>query len=232
MPFIDARQCNAKAKSTGIQCKNPAIVGNAKCRLHGGKSLKGADSPSLKTGKYSKHMPTSLLSIYNGIQDEPTYQDINEYIKITDTFIRADLEKLEDAPDSAKTWKELRGQVDNLIAAFNDEQYGRCHVAIMNIDKLIDDREAYHKAVAEIRTNLAEQRKNHAAIANIEYKGESVATASDMLTFVSIVLNLVKSNVSSPKEQQTIYDAITTIIAPKRNDSQLVAIAESVNATN
>lgn len=226
------RVCDGTNKRTGKPCRARAVNGGSKCYHHGGASLRGAESPSFKTGKYVKHMPTSLLSIYQDIQDEPTYQDINEYIKITDTFIRSDLEKLDDAPDSAKTWKDLRGQVDNLIAAFNNEKYGDCHVAIMKIDKLIDDREAYHKAVAEIRTNLAEQRKNHTAIASIEYKGESVATASDMLTFVSIVLNLISSHVSNKSEQQIIYDAINTIIAPEiDNTPTTIRIAESVERT-
>ncbi len=33
-----APRCNAKAKSTGMQCQAPAMRGKSKCRLHGGKS--------------------------------------------------------------------------------------------------------------------------------------------------------------------------------------------------
>ena len=40
----NAPRCNAKAKSTGKQCQAPAVRGNAKCRLHGGKST-GARTP-------------------------------------------------------------------------------------------------------------------------------------------------------------------------------------------
>ncbi len=37
-------RCNAKAKSTGKQCRAPAMRGKVKCRLHGGKST-GARTP-------------------------------------------------------------------------------------------------------------------------------------------------------------------------------------------
>ncbi len=35
---ITCRQCNAKSKRTGIQCRAPAAKGKSKCRFHGGAS--------------------------------------------------------------------------------------------------------------------------------------------------------------------------------------------------
>ena len=35
---ITCRQCNAKSKRTGIQCRAPATKGKTKCRFHGGAS--------------------------------------------------------------------------------------------------------------------------------------------------------------------------------------------------
>lgn len=35
---ISCRQCNAKSKRTGIQCRAPASKGKTKCRFHGGAS--------------------------------------------------------------------------------------------------------------------------------------------------------------------------------------------------
>ena len=35
---ITCRQCNAKSKRTGIQCRAPAAKGKTKCRFHGGAS--------------------------------------------------------------------------------------------------------------------------------------------------------------------------------------------------
>lgn len=57
----NASRCNAKAKSTGQQCRAPAMRGKLKCRLHGGKStgaktvegLKRCRRANWKHGNYS-----------------------------------------------------------------------------------------------------------------------------------------------------------------------------------
>ena len=50
-----ARQCHAKAKGTGEQCRNPAAYGMPVCRFHGarrpGTIKRGKDHPQYKTGK-------------------------------------------------------------------------------------------------------------------------------------------------------------------------------------
>lgn len=53
-------QCKAKAKSTGEQCKLPSEPGFEVCRFHGGKSPRGVDHPSFKTGLYSQYLPGSI----------------------------------------------------------------------------------------------------------------------------------------------------------------------------
>ena len=47
------RTCGAKTRSGG-RCKNLAMHPAGRCRMHGGKSLRGLASPRYKHGKYSK----------------------------------------------------------------------------------------------------------------------------------------------------------------------------------
>jgi len=46
-------RCDALARTTGKPCKKPAMA-NGRCRNHGGKSLKGKNSPSYKHGMRTK----------------------------------------------------------------------------------------------------------------------------------------------------------------------------------
>lgn len=48
-------QCSARSKQSGERCKKDAVAGTTVCHIHGGKSLKGADSPAFKTGQYSRY---------------------------------------------------------------------------------------------------------------------------------------------------------------------------------
>ncbi len=43
---------------------------NKRCRIHGGKSLAGAESPTLKTGRYSRYLRDSLKEKLSDVQDD------------------------------------------------------------------------------------------------------------------------------------------------------------------
>ena len=47
------KTCGARTRS-GAPCKNLALYPAGRCRMHGGKSLRGLASPRYKHGKYSK----------------------------------------------------------------------------------------------------------------------------------------------------------------------------------
>ena len=52
---IECRQCSAKSKRTGVQCKAPAIKGKTKCKTHGGKST-GPRTPEGKARIAAAHL--------------------------------------------------------------------------------------------------------------------------------------------------------------------------------
>ena len=60
--------CDAKTRS-GKPCKAKPMA-NGKCRMHGGKTPKGADSPNLTHGRYSKYLRQSLQEKLTDIRDE------------------------------------------------------------------------------------------------------------------------------------------------------------------
>jgi hypothetical protein len=51
---IRCRQCSAKSKRTGVQCRAPAIKGKTKCKTHGGKST-GPRTPEGKARIAAAH---------------------------------------------------------------------------------------------------------------------------------------------------------------------------------
>lgn len=63
--------CGAKTRS-GSPCNNPPVKGGRRCRMHGGKSLKGTDSPTWKHGLYSKYAGESLKEVLAELEDIST----------------------------------------------------------------------------------------------------------------------------------------------------------------
>lgn len=204
-------RCTAKSKRSQKQCKNYCRTGQKVCHIHGGKSLKGEAHPNFKDGKFSNYMPQRLLKIYEDVQADDEHNILSRNIRLRETFLREKLVMIDDVPDSAKLWQELRGLVDELTANFESQDYGHCHIGLMQIHRLIDEKEAYHKAVAEIRGELAEQRKDKQAIATIEFKGESAIPVKELLTLMGGVLHVIQTVVTDKKQRTEIADGIDNL---------------------
>jgi hypothetical protein len=51
-PMHRAATCGAKTRC-GMPCRSPAMI-NGRCRMHGGRSLAGEESPRFKHGRYTR----------------------------------------------------------------------------------------------------------------------------------------------------------------------------------
>lgn len=218
MALSDALQCNAKAKSTGQRCNNPAVSGSTKCRLHGGKSLKGQASPTYKHGGFSNYLPERLVKIYDAVEADGEHNVLSRNIKLREVFIREKLAAIDDVPDSAETWKQLRDALDELNKAYRSSDDGKVYGAIAKMERLVDERELYYQAVSEIRRDLAEQRADKQAISAIEHRGENAITAKELMVFMGAVLHVINNTVTSQAERIRIHEQIDNLFTTPTKD--------------
>ena len=109
-------KCGAKTRS-GTPCQKPALKGSTRCKLHGGASLKGLDSPRYKHGLYSKYAGASLrevLAELEGISSDELIQPEQEIRLMQALIISA--KALEGDPD-LKDLDTLSKIIDRLITA-------------------------------------------------------------------------------------------------------------------
>jgi len=68
------KRCDAKTKTrNGGRCKNyPVLNGSGRCRMHGGKTLRGSASPVFKHGLYSKYVKGDLKEIISKLDQIPS----------------------------------------------------------------------------------------------------------------------------------------------------------------
>lgn len=215
-------QCNATTKSTGLQCKNPAVTGSSKCRLHGGKTPKGSASPHWQGKGRSKYLPQRLADSYAELEADTEYTDLRANMRLREVFIREKLAMLDEHPESAAFMAALRKVLSLFRKAWANEEYGGADVYFRELEQLVDERLVYFETHKEIRADLAEQRKDSQAIAAIEYKGENAVTASELMNFVSALLNFVTTHVSNPNERQAILTDVQNLITIKPNDTERV----------
>ena len=80
-------RCKAKAKQTGKRCKRSPTPGREVCRLHGGATPRGIDSPHFKHGRYSKAVPDRLIEQYEASRTDPDLITMRDDISLTDARI-------------------------------------------------------------------------------------------------------------------------------------------------
>lgn len=81
-------RCQAWSYNKGRQCMGLAMAPTDKCRVHGGKNLRGISSGTYKTGRYSKYvnvLPKSVLEIYRQVENNPDYLKLKDEIELIDS---------------------------------------------------------------------------------------------------------------------------------------------------
>ena len=111
----DARLCNAH-KRDGAICTNMAVTGMTKCRMHGGKSLRGAALPQYKSGRYSKSLPMQLAQRYEEARSNPRLLSLDDDIALTEARLAQLLEQV-DTGESGARWQALREALEAFSAA-------------------------------------------------------------------------------------------------------------------
>jgi hypothetical protein len=99
-------QCTATSKQSGERCKRRAAIGKSVCTAHGGKSLQGIASPTLKTGRYSKHLPTRLLATYDEAKRDPNILVLQDEIALVDSRI-SELLAIQEYAELPLSWPEI-----------------------------------------------------------------------------------------------------------------------------
>lgn len=124
-------KCGAKSRTRGgAPCRAWAVRGRTRCRMHGGKSLRGADHPNWKDGLYSQALPQDVATAARRALADPTLRDMRQAIALTDARI---VERLRDLHVGAGNWDAVTNALARLRTAGDDLNVTR---------KALDDIEA------------------------------------------------------------------------------------------
>jgi hypothetical protein len=198
--------CGAKTRKPGSPpCKNAAVTGSTRCRMHGGKTPRGAALPQTKHGRYSKDLPTHLGARFLAAQSDPDLLNLNAEISLVDTRV-GDLLQRVDIDGAGALWLSLGGIVDDLEAFFDEEDMEGIEQGITRLKQLIrrakDDAEAWNQIYP-----LVEQRRKL-----VESEGKRRKDMQDMITSEKAML-LVTSLVDTVRKHVHDRDTLAAISA-------------------
>ena len=113
MEKTNRKICGAKTRS-GKPCRTYPMA-NGRCRIHGGKSLKGIASPRFKTGKYSKYLPEKVRTRYLATIVDKDLISLRDEIALNDVYLIELLESMKSGEVSqaeTKLWRRIGRSMD------------------------------------------------------------------------------------------------------------------------
>lgn len=211
--------CGAKTRSGGA-CKNSAME-NGRCRLHGGLTPRGVDSPHFKTGEHQRryNVPERMKKAYLDALNDPELLDLNQSIALIDARI-ADLLTRVDSGESGTVFKALRSAHHDLEFAVQRSDSKGLLKAMAELDDLIGRGRNDALGWSELRELLDDRRKHVETKQRIELSGDRAVSVSEIGVLFGAFLHLVQTVVSSPKEKKLLADGIERLIAPTNSQIQ------------
>src|SRR4051812_22336527 len=94
MALSDVKPCGARTRA-GHPCRQPGMA-NARCRMHGGKTPRGLASPNLVHGRYSKDLPTRLLTRFEEALTDRELLSLRQDVALLDAMLTSKLSQIRD----------------------------------------------------------------------------------------------------------------------------------------
>lgn len=205
-------RCNATAKQTGEQCKNRASAGRSKCHIHGGKSLTGIASPSLRHGRYSKHLPTRLAAKYEEAAADTELLALRQDIALLDARLE-DLLGRVDTGEAGKLWQDAQSAFGKFRMAYELKEPKRLRAALVDLERAIGRGASDYAAWDEV-TRLLEQRRRL-----VESERRRLVDMQQMITteramvLLAAVVETVREHVTDRAALAAISNDLRTLVA-------------------
>lgn len=205
-------QCTATSKRSGERCRDHAMKGKSVCFHHGGKSLRGVASPTLKHGGYSIDLPTRLQSTYLATESDPRLLDLTADLALNRAFMQDALAGL-DSGESGRLLKALKDTWGDLQRANREKDREAARLALNEIGTLITHGYGSYAArdeamdISERRRKLVEsEQKRRVAM-------QDMVTTGQVMLFIAQLQQAVQRHVHDPDTLAAIADELGRLTA-------------------
>lgn len=191
----------------GMPCRG-APMENGRCKMHGGKSLRGIEHPNYKHGKASRYLPAGLVEKFEAIMADPDYVRQREQIAILDIML---MEQLTD-------WSEGGGgNIFVKLQQKREEYYDarsrtdtKAMVAITNaVMDLIGSGYAKTMAAKEVRDTMEQRRKLTESERKLMIEERTMIPAPIVVLLMRRIGESIAEHVTDEMQRRSVLDDIT-----------------------
>lgn len=189
----EPKRCGAKTRS-GEPCRQWAVRGRERCRMHGGKQPRGLAHPGTKTGRFSKDLPTRLLAQYEAALDDPDMIALHEELALV-TAREGDLLGRVDTGEAGAHWRGIRDALADFRRAQRRDDAPAAAAALREMERLTDLGIADYQAWAELFDTIEARRR----LADTERRRleamQQVITTERAMLLVAALVDTVRRHV-------------------------------------
>ena len=195
-------------KKPGRFCQRPPMKGRTRCRIHGGKSLRGAESPSYKTGRHSKYMPEGLLDKYHEASNDPALLSLHSDIALVDTRLADLLTKIDTGESGSLykrlkvSWKNVRETKDDAAREVALSEHGSLLGLAIKEELVWDD---IHKMLDQRNRLVSSERKRYVEMSQ-------VITADRAVMLFAQVAEAIKETVTDKDELRKLTTVLGNLL--------------------
>ena len=174
--------------------------------MHGGSSLSGIASPLIKTGRYSKNLPTRLMATYKDRLSDANILALNDDLALLEARLEDVLAKV-DTGETGETWAALLAAAREFEEADRVAQF--CASETKKLEYKADREEAMrtilvlcqagmadYAAWNEVKSLLEQRRRAVETETKRRVLMQQLMTAEQATLMQAAVLDIIKRNVT------------------------------------
>jgi hypothetical protein len=180
--------------------------------MHGGKALKGVNSPNFKHGRHSKYMPEDLLRVYDETSQDTQLLSLRAEIALMDALLAGLLPKL-DTGESGKAWDEVKKLIKKARIGYKSENYATLEEAFHDMEDLANQRILHYETHQEIKDTVDTRRKLVETETKISMQHERAIPVEQLMLLMSQVLGVIQAVVTDDKQRYAIGIKLQELIS-------------------
>jgi hypothetical protein len=197
-------RCGALTRR-GTACSQPAMR-NGRCRMHGGKTPRGVDSPHFRHGRYSASVPDRLVGRYEKALADEQRHDLRDEIALAEAKV-ADLLAGMEHGESARLWLRLRSLELRARTAPDDRRASILGDMLRLIRRGGDEAMAWK----DVQEWIAKKQRAVEADVRVARIKQEMVSAEEVMALVAGILDVIRRNVQDQATRSAMAKEIRAL---------------------
>ena len=206
-------QCKAMSKRSGERCRKHSSKGLNVCAMHGGKSLRGVDSMTFKTGRYSKYLPDRLVERYEEALNDVELMRLDDEIALVDAKLQDVLEQLPAESEGPGARQQLRDAHQRLEQAIAREDANATHAGVVMLGEAIASGRDECAAWGMILELIEQRRKLVDTERRRMLDEDQFISVERLMILVAALTDIIRRNVASREERAAVSNEIRCLVS-------------------